>query len=101
MKTTFTITAIFAFTLATSLYTPAVNAKMGAKNTQPNKIELNLRAEIKQNFNNIFAQANGPAIKQTAAKHLNTGALQLQTNELVRNVGEQLPGFKFKVVIAD
>ena len=40
-------------------------------------------------------------IKADVTKQLNIDTVQAQANEIVQNVNEQLPEFKFKVVIAD
>jgi len=49
----------------------------------------------------MLANIEAPAIKTDAAKQLNIDTVQLQTNELVQNLGKKLPEFKFKVVFAD
>jgi hypothetical protein len=100
MKTTYTIMAI----LATVLITQTADAKLGANRSTTNlesKIEVNVEAEIVNNINNMLANVQASTIKTDVAKQLNIGTVQFQTNELVQNVANELPEFKFKVVIAD
>ncbi len=100
MKTTYTIMAI----LATVLFTQTVAAKLGANRSTmqlENKIEVNIEAEIINNINKMLANVQAPTIKTDVVKQLNIGTVQLQTNELVQNLGKKLPEFKFKVVITD
>jgi hypothetical protein len=49
----------------------------------------------------MLANLQAPDIKTNVAKQLDLSTVQLQTNELVQNIGEKLPEFKFKVVFAD
>jgi len=100
MKTTYTIFAI----LATLLFSQPASAKLGAyrSTTQSdNKIEVNIEAEIVNNISKMLANVQAPTIKTDVAKQLDIGIIQSQTNELVQGVKENLPHFKFKVVIAD
>jgi hypothetical protein len=100
MKTTYTIMAI----LATLLISQTASAKLGVKSSTIqliNKIEINVEAEIVSNINEMLANVRAPSIKVDATKQLNIDLVKLQTNELVHNVSENLPEFKFKVVLAD
>jgi hypothetical protein len=49
----------------------------------------------------MLANIQVPFIKTDVVKQLKIDTLQSQTNEIVLNVGETLPEFKFKVVIAE
>jgi hypothetical protein len=49
----------------------------------------------------MLENVQAPTIKTDVIKQLGIETLQSQTNELVQNVNEKLPEFKFKVVIAD
>jgi Na+-transporting NADH:ubiquinone oxidoreductase subunit NqrC len=100
MKTTYTIMAI----LATVLFSQTAAAKLGVIRSTiqlENKIEVNVEAEIRNNINNMLAKVQAPTIKTDVAKQIDFITVQLQTNELVHNVSENLPEFKFKVVLAD
>jgi hypothetical protein len=100
MKTTYTIIAI----LAALLISQTASAKLGVKSSTIqliNKIEINVEAEIVSNINEMLANVQAPSIKVDATKQLNIDLVKLQTNELVHNVSENLPEFKFKIVIAD
>lgn len=100
MKTTYTIMAI----LATVFFTQTATAKLGANRSTAqleNRVQINVEAEIVNNINQMLGQVTSSTIKTDVAKQLNISTVQLQTNDLVRNVGEKLPEFKFKVVIAD
>ncbi|MFT6992339.1 MAG: hypothetical protein ACJASL_004339 [Paraglaciecola sp.] len=100
MKTTYTIMAI----LATVLFSQTAAAKLGIIRSTiqlENKIEVNVEAEIRNNINNMLAKVQAPTIKTDVAKQIDFITVQLQTNELVHNVSENLPEFKFKVVLAD
>ena len=90
--------------LATMLFTQTTAAKLAADNSTTQlerEMDLNIEAEIVYNINNMLANLKAQAINTDVAKQLDIGAVQLQTNELVQNVGEKLPEFKFKVIIAD
>jgi hypothetical protein len=100
MKTTYTISAI----LATALFSQTAMAKLGENRSAlqlDSNIELNIEAEIVDKISNMLANVQAPAIKTDIAKQLNIDTVQSQTNELVQNAAEKLPGFKFKVVIAE
>jgi len=100
MKTTYTILAI----LATVLFTQTATAKLGANrstNELESKMEINIESEIVNNINEMLANVKASSIKTDVAKQLDIDTVQSQTNELVQNANEQLPAFKFKVVIAD
>ena len=100
MKTTYIIMAL----LATLLCTQTAAAKLG---TDPSaiqfesKFDINVEAEIVQNINMMLANVSAPTIKTDVAKQLNVSTVQLQTNQIVQQVVENLPAFKFKVVLAD
>ena len=90
------LTAVFCTQTAT--------AKLGVDRTTiqlESKIEVNVEAEIVDNINKMLSNVQVPNIKTDVAKQLDIGTIQLQTNELVQNVGEKLPEFKFKVIIAE
>ena len=90
--------------LATVLFSQTAAAKLGTIRSTiqlDNKIEVNVEAEIRNNINNMLAKVQAPTIKTDVAKQLDFVTVQLQTNELVHNVSENLPEFKFKVVLAD
>lgn len=100
MKTTYTTMAIFA----AILFTQNVEAKLGENRStvkNESRIELNVEAEIVNNINMMLANVKAPTIKADVAKQLNIGTVQFKTNELVQNVSEKLPEFKFKVIITD
>jgi hypothetical protein len=100
MKTTYTTFAI----LATLLFSQTASAKLGSDRSttqSDNKIEVNVEAEIINNINKMLANVQAPTIKTDVAKQLKIGTVQSQTNELVQNAAKKLPGFKFKIVIAD
>ena len=100
MKTTYTILAL----LATLLCTQTAAAKLGANLSTiqfESKFDINVEAEIVNNINKMLANVAAPSIKNDVAKQLNISTVQLQTNQIVQGVAETLPGFKFKVVLAD
>lgn len=100
MKTTYTIMAI----LATALFTQTAAAKLGDNRStmQPaNKIEIDIEHEIISNINEMLVNLQAPATTSDVVKQIDVDSVQLQTNELVQDVAEKLPEFKFKVIIAD
>lgn len=100
MKTTYILMAMFA----TVLFTQTATAKLGANRSTiqlKSNMEINVEAEIVNNINEMLANVKASTIKNDVATQLNIDTVQSQTNELVRNVNETLPAFKFKVVIAD
>jgi uncharacterized membrane protein len=100
MKTIYTTMAILAIALSSQ----TAAAKLGANRSTSqleSKIEVDVKAEIVNNINKMLANVKAPAIKTEVAKQLNLGTVQFQTNELVQNVAEKLPEFKFKVVLTD
>jgi len=100
MKTIYTTMAI----LALALFSQTATAKLGVNHSTvqlQSKIEVNIEKEIVYNIKQMLANVEAPAIKADAAKQLNIDTVQLQTNELVQNLGKKLPEFKFKVVFAD
>jgi hypothetical protein len=100
MKTTYITMAI----LATTLFSQTAVAKLGANpsTVQLNSnIQINIEAEIVDNINQMLGNLQAPTIKNDIVKQLNIDTVQSQTNELVQDIDEKLPEFKFKVVIAD
>ena len=100
MKTTYTIMAI----IVSVLFTQTAAAKLGSNRSTmqfESTIGINIETEIVDNINMMLENVQAPAIKTDVIKQLGIETLQSQTNELVQNVNENLPGFKFKVVIAD
>ena len=100
MKTTYTTMAI----LGLALLSQNAAAKLGANrstNQLENNIEINIEAEIINHINMMIGNVQVPTIKTDVAKQLDISTIQLHTNELVQNVAEKLPDFKFKVIIAD
>jgi hypothetical protein len=100
MKTTYTIMAI----LASLLFMQTASAKLGSNRSTiqlESTIGINIETEIVNNINMMLADVQAPAIKTDVVKQLNIDIVQSQTNELVQNVSEKLPEFKFKVVIAE
>ncbi|MFT2090995.1 hypothetical protein [Paraglaciecola sp. 2405UD69-4] len=82
------------------LATPAAQAKLNSA-VENESQTTSLEAEIKQNIANMIGLTEAPVSKSQIAKEINAAALELQTDELVRSNNEQLPKFKFKVVIAE
>lgn len=100
MKTTYITMAI----LATTLFSQTAVAKLGANRSTlqlESNIQINIEAEIVDNINQMLGSLQAPTIKDDVVKQLNIDTVQSQTNELVQDLGEKLPEFKFKVVIAD
>jgi hypothetical protein len=100
MKTTYISMAILAMALSSQTAAAKLSTSLSIVPVQ-NKIEFNIEAEIVSNINEMLANLQAPTIKNDAAKQLNISTVQLQTNKLVREVGENLPEFKFKVILAD
>jgi hypothetical protein len=100
MKTTYISMAILAMALSSQTAAAKLSTSHSIVPVQ-NKIEFNIEAEIVSNINEMLANLQAPTIKNDAAKQLNINTVQLQTNKLVREVGENLPEFKFKVILAD
>jgi len=100
MKTTYTIVAI----LASVLFSQTAAAKLGANRSTmqfKSTIGINIETEIVNNINMMLENVQAPAIKSDVVKQLGIETIQSQTNQLVQDVNESLPEFKFKVVIAD
>ncbi|WP_339724994.1 hypothetical protein [uncultured Paraglaciecola sp.] len=100
MKTSYAILAI----VASTLFTQSATAKLGASPAilqLASNMEINVEAEIIDNINEMLANVNASTIKDDVTKQLTIGTVQSQTNELMQSVNENLPEFKFKVVIAD
>jgi hypothetical protein len=100
MKTTYTIIAI----LASILFTQTATAKLGVNRSTlqfENTIGINIEAEIVNNINIMLENVQSHSTQADIVKQFNIETLELQANELVQNVGERLPEFKFKVIIAD
>jgi hypothetical protein len=100
MKTTYTIMAI----IVSVLFTQTAAAKLGPNRSImqfESTIGINIETEIVNNINMMLENVQAPAIKTDVIKQLSIETLQSQTNVLVQNVNENLPEFKFKVVIAD
>jgi hypothetical protein len=104
MKTTFTKIARGTLYTVTALLALSANAKMSnVSDLAPinNTVQVNVQAEIKTNLNNMLANLSAPTIELDIARNINASAIELQTDELIRIVDQQLPGFRFKVVITD
>ncbi|MFT4938577.1 MAG: hypothetical protein ACI88A_001606 [Paraglaciecola sp.] len=78
--------------------TSFANTEITAANTD---IELNLTLEIEQNLQTMMAEMQGPSINQEAVKQLKHGFLEQHTNQLVKNARNELPEYKFKVILTD
>ncbi|MEP1383662.1 MAG: hypothetical protein ABJK64_07680 [Paraglaciecola sp.] len=96
MKNIFTQALLSSLLLVTVLSTSVANAKINESSQ-----ESSLEAQIKQNINTMLGFTEAPVSQADITKEMNSAALELQTNELVRSNNEQLQKFKFKVVIAD
>lgn len=100
MKTIYTTMAI----LASVLFIQSASAKL-VPNRSTIQLEsiigINIETEIVNNINMMLENVQAPAIQSDVVKQLNIDMVQSQTNELVQNVSEKLPEFKFKVVIAE
>lgn len=100
MKTSYAILAV----LATVFFTQSATAKLGVNRSTmqlEKHMEINVEAEIVGNINNMLANIQTSSIKDDVTKQLSIGTVQSQTNELVQNIDETLPEFKFKVVLTD
>ena len=100
MKTSYITMAILGITL----FSQTAMAKLAANRTAlqlESNIEVNVEAEIVDNINQMLANLQAPKIKSDVVKQLKISTVQSQTNELVQDLGEKLPDFKFKVIIAD
>ena len=64
-------------------------------------IELNINLEIEQNFRSMLAEIQAPPIDAEIVKQLNHSFLEQQTDQLVKNALNELPEYKFKVVLTD
>jgi len=100
MKTTYTTMVILALTLISQTADAKLAANRSVLQLESN-IEINIEAEIVNNINEMLGNVQTPTIKTDAAKQLDISTVQFKTNELVKNVTETLPEFKFKVIIAD
>ncbi|MEP0354842.1 hypothetical protein [Paraglaciecola sp.] len=96
MKNIFTQAILSSLLIIAFLSTSTANAKIN-ETIQ----ESSLEAQIKQNITTMLGFTKAPVSQADIAKEINTAALELQTNELVRSNNDQLPKFKFKVIIAD
>jgi hypothetical protein len=100
MKTTNTIVTI----LVSVLFTQTAKAELSS-NRSPIELEssigINIETEIDNSLFAMLANIQVPFIKTDVVKQLKIDTLQSQTNEIVLNVGETLPEFKFKVVIEE
>ena len=63
--------------------------------------ELQIVEEIKSGFANMLAEIGFPEVKHQVKKSLQHNTTEQQATELVNAATEQLPEYKFKVVIAD
>ncbi|MFQ3191173.1 MAG: hypothetical protein ACI936_002310 [Paraglaciecola sp.] len=100
MKTIYTTMAI----LASVLFIQSASAKLVANRSTiqlESIIGINIETEIVNNINMMLENVQAPAIQSDVVKQLNIDMVKSQTNELVQNVSEKLPEFKFKVVIAE
>jgi hypothetical protein len=100
MKTIYTPMAI----LASVLFIQSASAKLVANRSTiqlESIIGINIETEIVNNINMMLENVQAPAIQSDVVKQLNIDMVKSQTNELVQNVSEKLPEFKFKVVIAE
>jgi hypothetical protein len=100
MKTTYTIVAI----LVSALFTQTATAELrstGSRMQLESTLGINIETEIVNNINAMLENIQVPVSKTDVVKQLNIDTVQSQTNELVINLGETLPEFKFKVVIAE
>ena len=100
MKTTYTIMAI----LASVLFTQTVSAKLGSSDSATQfetSTGINIKTEIVNNINMMLANVQAPTVKTDVFKQLVIDTVETQANEMVQLVGERLPGFKFKVILAE
>ena len=100
MKTTNTLLAI----LVSVLFTQTAKAELSSNRSTiqlKSSIGINIETEIDNNLITMLANIQASFIKTDVVKQLIIDTLQSQTNEIVLNVGETLPEFKFKVVIAE
>ena len=100
MKTSYTIMAI----LASVLFTQTASAKLGLEHATlqfEDTIGINIETEIVNNINIMLANVPLRTAKADVVKQFDIETLESQANELVHNVGEKLPSFKFKVIIAE
>jgi hypothetical protein len=100
MKTTYTIVAI----LVSALFTQTATAELSSNRSTmqiESTIGINIETEIVNNINVMLANIHVPVIKADVVKQLNIDTVQSKTNKIVINLGETLPEFKFKVVIAE
>ena len=98
MKTTYTFAAILVTTLFSYNATAKLATDITSESTE-SKIEVNIEAEILNNFNDMLATVQKPSIKSDVTKQLDLRSLQFQTDDMVQKTNNTLP--KFKVVIAD
>jgi hypothetical protein len=100
MKTTYTIMAI----LVSALFTQTATAELrtiGSVMQLESTLGINIETEIVNNINAMLENIQVSVSKTDVVKQLSIDTVQSQTNELVINLGETLPEFKFKVVIAE
>lgn len=93
------LTAIAAY-----LFTQTVNAAtVDHQNVQVSTTppELQIVEEIKSGINNMLAELGFPEVKHQAKKHLQHNTAERQATELVNAANQQLPEYKFKVVITE
>jgi hypothetical protein len=100
MKTSYTIMAI----LASVLFSQAATAKLGATRSTlqfENTMGINIETEIVNNINLMLENIQSHNTQADVVKQFDIETLESQANVLVRSVGENLPEFKFKVIIAE
>ena len=95
------LTAIAAY-----LFTYSAHATTAAQQHKDDTVaapaqELQILEEIKSGFNNMLADLGFPEVKHQAKKHLQRNSAEQQATEIVNATNQQLPAYKFKVVIAD
>ena len=91
---------ILLSTLAGLIFSTAslANTEITAVKTD---IELNINLEIEQNLRSMLTEIQAPLINTEIVKQLNRSFLVQQTDQLVKNARNELPEYKFKVVITD
>tara|TARA_B110000908_G_scaffold128248_1_gene150598 strand:- start:155 stop:457 length:303 start_codon:yes stop_codon:yes gene_type:complete len=100
MKTTCAIVTILVSVLLSQTAKAELRANRSTIQLE-SSIGINIETEIDNNISLMLANIQVPVIKAGVVKQLDIDTVQSQTNELVLNVTETLPEFKFKVVIAE
>ena len=104
MKKQINILSMLKFTtLAAYLFSQAVTATTAEQQTTQTTTlqEIQIIEEIKSGFNNLLADLGFPEVKYQAKKQLQHNSTERHATELVNAANQQLPEYKFKVVIAD